>query len=202
MTTPDLIGIAGYATTGKDTLAELLAKHAGYRVAHFADKLRQAVRLLNPMIDVLGRGEPFRYADAVDRWGYQETKFHHIYGTEVRRLLQVMGAEVGREMFGQDVWTDATLRSIKPSEKVVIADVRFPDEVAAVEAAGGVVIRLHRPGIGPLNGHASETALDAVPFAGGSMIELCNDGTPQQMLDLAWRALGCVEKYRRTGASA
>jgi hypothetical protein len=51
----------------------------------------------------------------------------------------------------------------------------FPNEAAAIKAAGGVVVRINRPGVGPVNAHASEAQqlqVDGVADNGGSMAAL------------------------------
>ncbi len=48
--------------------------------------------------------------------------------------------------------------------RVVIPDCRFENEARFVVEEGGQVWRIHRPGVGPLNDHPSETALDDHEF--------------------------------------
>jgi hypothetical protein len=76
-----------------------------------------------------------------------------------REVLQYIGTEIFRKMI-PTVWVDSLLNNIKveASELALICDVRFPDEVQAIQAAGGKVIRLTRD---PKQGiHTSETVLD------------------------------------------
>jgi hypothetical protein len=77
----------------------------------------------------------------------------------VRRLLQVFGTEVGREMFGENFWVDLAFKQVQ-QERVVFADVRFPNEAQAIIDKGGQVWRVQREGHKPVNLHASETAMD------------------------------------------
>ena len=77
--------------------------------------------------------------------------------------MQFVGTDLFRKM-KNDVWTSATLNKIhheKPA-LAIIADCRFPNEVEAVQAAGGLVIKLTR---NPYDSnHASETALDPLHY--------------------------------------
>lgn len=65
---------------------------------------------------------------------------------------------------------------------VVIPDIRFPNELKAIQEAGGKVVRIHRPdtdGAATTTGvasHASETSLDALPDSAFDFI-INNDGT-------------------------
>jgi hypothetical protein len=46
----------------------------------------------------------------------------------------------------------------------IITDTRFPNEAQAIKDAGGIVIRVDRPGVSAINAHPSETALDNWDF--------------------------------------
>lgn len=81
-----------------------------------------------------------------------------------REVLQYWGTEIFRRQYPQ-VWADACIRKIRKSgcQLAVITDARFPNEVEAVQAAGGKVIRLTRVVYHDDN-HPSETALDRENF--------------------------------------
>ena len=83
---------------------------------------------------------------------------------EVRRLLQVMGAEVGRNLIDPNLWVEMTMSGLNRDENIVITDVRFPNEYEAIKWAYGEIWRIERPGVEPVNGHYSETALDGWQF--------------------------------------
>lgn len=78
-----------------------------------------------------------------------------------RQVLQEVGTGIFRRMYA-NVWNDACIRDIRKSgvEYAFINDVRFPDEVAAVQAAGGKVVRFTRDPYAGTDQHASEKALD------------------------------------------
>lgn len=78
-----------------------------------------------------------------------------------REVMQYVGTDLFRKMY-PNVWADSTITKIKreSTELAIITDIRFPNEVEAVQENGGKVIRLTRD---PSNGedqHPSETALD------------------------------------------
>ena len=76
-----------------------------------------------------------------------------------RGFLQYFGTDVCREL-KEGVWVDFCINQIKSeqSELALVGDCRFPDEVDAVQQAGGKVIRLTRAPYE--DSHVSETALD------------------------------------------
>lgn len=160
----ELIGLSGYAGAGKDEVARILAPN-GWQRASFADPLRAALYALNPM--VIGprlADEPQSLAAMVDVIGWEATKRHGTYGPDVRALLQRMGTEVGRNLFGQDFWVDQAMASLKEGGRYVFTDCRFPNEADAIRSRGGRVVRVVRAGVTAVNAHPSETALDGYDF--------------------------------------
>jgi hypothetical protein len=85
---------------------------------------------------------------AFPRWGRGHThgklkdKVCPHYQVSPRRALQTLGTDWGRAL-GESLWVNATLDTL-PEGHTVICDVRFPNEVEAIQARGGKVIRLRR----------------------------------------------------------
>lgn len=152
-----LIGLSGYARSGKDTVAGILLQQGWQRHA-FADKLKLAVLTLNPLINPGGFE---RVAEIIRNEGPEFAKDNY---EEYRRLLQVFGTEVGRNLFGENFWVEQALREVREDEKAVFTDCRFPNEAQAIKDRGGEVWRIVRPGFGPVNNHPSETSLDEWEF--------------------------------------
>lgn len=159
-----LVGLGGYAQSGKDTASQVLVSDGFVRVG-FADPMRKMLEALNPL--VLG---PLRYVDVLEEFGYEASKEMF---PEFRRLLQNLGTEAGREVLGENIWIDTALGSMAPGVDYVISDVRFPNEVEGIRNARGLSIWVERPGVGPLNDHASETSVGPDDF--DEVIR--NDGT-------------------------
>jgi hypothetical protein len=164
-----ILGLAGYARSGKDTAGNALAEQGWKRIA-FADVLREFAYTLNPVIQSdHGFYTPLRWIIDEYGWnGYKRTQ----WAEGVRDLLQRLGTECGRELISQNIWVDATFNRMDPNFNYVISDVRFPNEASAILAHGGSMLRIERPGVGPANGHKSETALDDWAFD-----SILNDGT-------------------------
>jgi hypothetical protein len=154
------IGFSGWARSGKDTAAEHVIKNYGYSKASFAEPIRQALYNLNPSIDV-GESNKASLATTVRLLGWEELK---TLSVDVRPLMQRLGTEVGREMFGDNFWVDSALDRVLDGSKVVFTDVRYPNEADAIKALGGQIYRINRDGVGPANEHASETALNDYAF--------------------------------------
>lgn len=141
---PTLVGISGYARSGKDSLAAaLVARHGFTRIA-FADKVRELTAALHADT-----------ADLAERVGWDEAKADPL----VRRRLQDVGLAV-RRILGEGAWVDAALRHLVPAARYVVTDVRLRNDAATFRARGGLLVRIVRPGVGPADDHPSERDLD------------------------------------------
>jgi hypothetical protein len=165
-----IIGLSGYAQSGKDTVAELLCLNYGFKRISFALPMRDAIYTLNPYVEGGNR-----IVDLVDEYGWDVAKAN----PEVRRLLQVFGTEVGRSLFGETFWIDQAFKRAEEYERVVFSDVRFPNEATAIQQRGGDVWRINRHNHAPVNGHKSEHAMDMFMFKH----VLYNDGTIDDLAD-------------------
>jgi hypothetical protein len=165
-----IIGLSGYAQSGKDSTAELLCLNYGYTRVAFADPMRQALLTINPQLDSITR-----VSDLVDDYGWNLAKKN----PEVRRLLQVLGTDFGRKMLGDDVWINIALSGIKSEDRIVVSDVRYPNEAEAIKKLGGTVWRINRHNHTAVNGHTSERAMDNYMFN----YVIYNDGTLDELSD-------------------
>lgn len=173
-----LIGLSGWAQSGKDTVANYLVEDFGFTRVAFADPMREALLRLNPWVHPIG-AERIRIADLVKspgdwEWAKKNTE-------DVRELLQRFGTEVGREMFGDNFWVDYALNDL-PTDRIIVTDVRFVNEANAIRLRGGMVFRVEREGNGPANDHPSENELnDYEHFAG----TIYNDRSKEDLRSVA-----------------
>lgn len=158
-----IIGLSGYAQSGKDFTARTLTDVYGYERRAFADKIRKVLYSMNPDLPFDAGWGPnsTRLQVVVDLYGWDEVK----QSTEVRRLLQALGVSM-REQVGENVWINAALSDVKKNKNYVITDVRFPNEAYAIRDLGGKIWRVQRPGVSPVNHHVSETAMDGFLYDG------------------------------------
>ncbi|MFF8845528.1 hypothetical protein ACF08N_22880 [Streptomyces sp. NPDC015127] len=173
-----IIGLSGYARSGKNEAAEALVQH-GWRQAAFADKLREFLYALDPLIPGHYGAGHLRLRRLVDSTGWDYAKVTY---PEVRALLQRAGTEAGRKVLGANVWVNALFESHADAPALAVTDVRFPNEARAIVERGGVMIRVERPGVGPAKDrvgrvHESEVALDGWDFDH----TLINDGSVRDL---------------------
>ena len=156
-----IIGLSGYAQSGKDTIAEYLINNHGFTKVAFADPIREALYELDPIVTVLN-GVQVTVKPAIDLYGWDEAK---TIFPEIRRLIQRFGTEVGREMWNENFWVKRAFDKIrKINGDVVVTDVRFTNEADAITILSGKLWRVVRNGVGPVNPHSSEVALDNFNF--------------------------------------
>jgi hypothetical protein len=144
--------------------------------------MRRALCVLNPLVETVNGVMPLM--DALYLLGGWEGLKERASG--VRGLLQRLGTDVGRELWGEDFWVGQAFEGLVGDEGVVFTDVRFPNEAEAIRARGGVVWNVVRPGVGVVNGHVSESALGGFVFDA----TVVNDGSLQ---DLEGKVLECLK---------
>lgn len=174
----EIIAMSGFARAGKDTVGNILVEEYGFKRVAFADKLREMLYQLNPIINADVFGSEYIYLQQViDEWGwngYKET----IFGPEIRRLLQRLGTEAGRQTLWDSIWIDAALTGHDEDARLIVTDARFINEFDAVISRGGYVWRVDREGVGPANDHASET--EAIGYDKFSL-HIQNNGTLEDL---------------------
>jgi len=176
-----VIGFTGYAQSGKDTIAKEFVDKLGYERVGFADSLKQILYALNPRVelfndDFIGH---WHVKNIVDDRGWDEAKKE----PEIRELLQRLGTEGGRSAMGEDIWVK-TLFAQPHGARIVIPDVRFENEANEIRRRGGKVVQIVRPGVGPVNSHAS----DQINFEADYIV--VNDGTIEEAYK---KVLYCLE---------
>jgi hypothetical protein len=189
-----IIGINGYSGSGKDTIGVIiqylncanvgnlsiedavnhysghkwwLEDQSGWEIKKFAGKLKDMASVLT----------------GINRQNFEDQHFKKtVLGVEwwtpcneglqpmtVRDLLQKLGTECMRTGLHTNTWVNALMADYKEDNKGhypnwVITDTRFPNEAQAIKERNGIIIRVDRPGIKPINAHSSETGLDNWKF--------------------------------------
>lgn len=147
-----IIGLTGYAQSGKDSVASILVENYGYQRVAFADPIRDLLYATNPMLK-----EGYRVKGLVDVYGWDRVKVDY---PEARRLLQELGVGA-RKVFGDMFWVQQALRKIHFEGNYVITDVRYPNEAKAIRKYDNSQIwRVKRSGVDAVNSHESESAMD------------------------------------------
>jgi hypothetical protein len=149
-----IIGLTGYARSGKDTVANILVNNYGYTRVAFADKIRDLLVEMDPILE-----SGHRLSSTLEEYGWDLAKAK----PEVRRLLQTLGVGA-RKIFGEGFWVHEAMKTMlndpRPDMNYVVTDVRFLNEADMVKANKGQIWRVKRVGVGAINSHVSESEMD------------------------------------------
>ena len=139
-----IVGICGLIGSGKDTVAEYLVEHHGFQHESFAGPLKDAVAAVFGWPRALLEGdtaESRHWREQTDPWWSERL------GRTItpRWVLQQWGTDVLRAHFHDAIWIASCERRIADrSSPVVISDLRFPNEFAALRKAGARIVRVRR----------------------------------------------------------
>lgn len=184
---PPIIGLTGFAGSGKDTAYNALAgalPSVRFERRAFADLVKQsAMRAL---------GIDPQHAEEFKRRGRLTIHFGHDRYAELsgREFLQRYGTEAHRDLFGHDFWTNLIISPdvLPPDAVTVVTDVRFDDEAERIRGLGGEVWKVVRPGNPSTDPHATEAGVS--PELVDRYVQ--NDGTVDELADKMASAFGMV----------
>lgn len=138
-----IIGVVGFIGSGKGTVADILVQKHNFTKLSFADSLKDATAAIFGWPRHLLEGETAEsraWREEKDEWWSEKTGKY----ITPRNMLQMMGTEVGRDMIDPNIWIYSLERKMDLYPNVVIADVRFPNEIAFIQSKGGFVVRVKR----------------------------------------------------------
>lgn len=181
----NLIGLSGKRGAGKDEAAKLIQQlqpEKAWQVLRFSEGVKLVTSILT--------GVPLELMHTQD--GKQ--LYLDAFGLTVGEAQQKIGDGL-RTVFHSDVWVLRTIALLRPHQHFIVTDVRYPNEAAAIEEAGGIVVRLEgdplrQRGDGTRDdNHRSEVALDGWKFEftihnDGSIAELAQKLQKLLLLDV------------------
>lgn len=174
---PTLLGLSGFARSGKDTAGSILVERHGFRRVAFGDTLKDVAEDLNPIIQhewVQGGEKVTRRApllQLLDAHGGREGLKDAV--PEYRAYLVDLGNSLRTRIPGVEL--AASFGNAQPGERVVNTNVYHPEEIDAIQAMGGIVIRVTRPNWAAANSDEARTGLHPVDAT------LSNDGTVEDL---------------------
>lgn len=167
-----IIGITGYAQSGKDTVGNLLknllninsmqeylddfsiytARILGVSEIVKAAEKWEIAKFATPLKEVVNK--LFSLPPDTDKTvQYSDTH-------TVRDLYQIVGTDIARKI-NPDIFVYKLFRSLDRSKSHIITDVRFPNEAEAIRNHGGIIIKKESSKI-PENLHESESYVDSI----------------------------------------
>jgi len=128
-----LIGLAGKARHGKDTVADYLVAEHWFRKLRFAAPIKHGIAV---MFDLP--------PDAID--GDRKDEIIPWLGVSSRHLQQTLGTDWGRDMIRPDLWELLLKRRaealLNAGVSVVVSDIRFDNEADLIRGLGGAVVHV------------------------------------------------------------
>jgi hypothetical protein len=135
------------AQSGKSVIANILEAN-GYERVKFATALKNMLRVMLSNV-----AETADWIESCMEGPHKETPIRDLGGKTPRELMQSLGTDWGRDMVHPDLWVRMTMSRVNHlltmGERVVIDDMRFPNEYEAVLDVDGSmvakVVRLDHP---------------------------------------------------------
>jgi hypothetical protein len=155
-----IVGLGHYSRTGKDTFANALVDWIGRHSKLKAGKIPFAWKLKD-ICHQLYAWDGLREAafyDTPEGEKFRDIKLPTIGKTPVE-IWVAMGTPAVREQVYMNTWIDYLLKSDHGLDVLVVPDVRFPNEVAAIRELGGTCHKIVRPGYGPRDTVADKALL-------------------------------------------
>lgn len=141
----EVIGLVGFAGSGKDTVGQYLVENYGFTSIAFADPLKDCLAAMfgwdREML--AGRHPDSRvWREEVDTWWANKLGIPHF---TPRFAMQNIGTDTMRRTFHDQIWIINTeKRILEATGPVVITDGRFANEIRMMRRLGGKVYRVKR----------------------------------------------------------
>ena len=152
-----IICLCGYAGSGKDTFAKLLAPE--FKRIAIADKIRELVYELNANMYTVGSGKhgwTHTTQQLVDQFGWEEAKREY---PDLRTELWETG-KAAKRVFGETFWLEQAFSDPRYGD-VVVTDIRFKYEIEWIKSAicpKVVVLNVVRPTVHASTVHEADMA--------------------------------------------
>ncbi len=141
-----IIGISGFISCGKSTVANRLIEKYNFKKESFATNLKDSVAMIFDWPRNLLEGDTLEsrtWRETVDPWWANKL---NISDFSPRRAMQLVGTNVLRNHFNSDIWFLTFENRLRKStdQNSVISDVRFLNEVKFIQEQNGILIKVIR----------------------------------------------------------
>ncbi len=154
-----LIAFAARKFRGKSTAAQALV-NMGYVMVNFADPIKEFGEICGLPHESLYGSEAEKNTIIPDL-GISGRHFMQVFGTNImRENAHKFGFDMGGLKFWSFIMRNVIRQHLKNGKKVVIGDLRFPDEAQMIRSLGGLIVKIERDG--PMDDHPSEVAVDQI----------------------------------------
>ena len=144
----NIIGLVGLIGSGKDTVANMFVQNHGCVQDSFASPLKDLCSSIFGWDRYLLAGDTVESRDFRETPDLYWTKKLKIDNFTPRLALQLMGTEVLRNHFHEDIWLNSLEYRLRKRHTeqpcVVVSDARFRNELSLVKSMNGFVIWVQR----------------------------------------------------------
>ena len=139
-----IIGICGFQSSGKDTIADYLVKEYGFKRLSFASAIKDILSILfgwsRDKLEGLTK-EDREWREQVDPiW----SKSFDMPLFSPRYAMQYFATDLFRYHFHPHIWVKIIENQLDKYENIVISDCRFNNEIIMLQEHGGIIIQVHR----------------------------------------------------------
>lgn len=168
-----LYGLTGIKRSGKDTSADYICDKYSFMKLSLADPLKEACRSL------------FNFTDD-QLYGDKKDVVDEFWGIKPRTAFTYLGTDIFRNEIGKiipDIDDKFWIKSLESKiiankdSNIVVADLRFQNEVDMIKSHNGIVIRVTRPNI-EVDEHESENNNDKLINID---FDIANDGSIEEL---------------------
>lgn len=139
-----IIGICGFQSAGKDTIANLLINKYGFKKLSFAGAVKDIVSIMfgwpRDKLEGLTK-EDREWRETIDTWWAQKLQMPQL---TPRYVLQYIATDVFRNHWHPEIWITIVERQLNQFDNIVITDSRFENEIKLLMKYNAKIIHVYK----------------------------------------------------------
>ena len=145
-----IIGLCGFQSSGKDTVADYLINTHNFIRLSFASILKDIIAIMFnwPRDKLEGLTKEDRlWREQIDPWWSKTLEMPHL---TPRYTMQYIGTDLFKKHFHPDIWVKIIENKIhnylheNNKQNIIVSDCRFENEINMIIQLGGKIIQVHR----------------------------------------------------------
>lgn len=145
-----LIAICGFQSSGKDTFSNYLVSNFGFKKFSFAEATKDVLSIMFGWDRKLLEGDTQEsriFRETIDPWWSEKLSIDNL---TPRKMLQLIGTDLFRKQFNDEIWIRIIEKKIinliksNIETNIIISDCRFPNEIKMLKEYGFKLIHIQR----------------------------------------------------------
>jgi hypothetical protein len=145
-----IIGLCGFQSSGKDTVADYLINTHNFIRLSFASTIKDIIAIMFnwPRDKLEGLTKEDRlWREQIDPWWSEKLEISDL---SPRYIMRYIGTDLFRKHFHTDIWVKIIENKINnylhknDKQNIIISDCRFENEINMIIMLGGKIIQVHR----------------------------------------------------------